>query len=766
MKLHLCIFFWLILSSVAFAQKKATFSIQFNDELLSKALTKVEKTYGVHFSYHDDLLKNKRITLNINYATLQSILSIVEYRYNVKFQKIDKTNYVILKTSLKDIQLLDNVIISNYLTKGIYKRKNATFQLKIKNLAILPGLIETDIIESIQQLPGVTSPNETATGLIVRGGSNDQNRIIWDGINSYHNGHLFGMISSFNPGMSSKVTFYNKGTNPRFGERISSVINIETDNKINKKLHASVDINGISGSVFLSLPIINKKLSLQVATRRSYAELYESVTFNKLAKKVFQNTKIQSSENTNNNFFFSDYNLKLNYKPNKNNQIYFSLFSIENGLDYLVSDMMNHKGFNDLLTIKNDGYSLKWNKKWSENVRQITVGSFSNYKFNYNFIRKQNEKLVSDFDKRNTIYDTSINTEIQIKTSKTDKLNLGYQYNFKDVSYAFLETGDLPLILDNDQTEVTTHSMYANFAYYNHKLFDFEGGIRVNYFHEFNTFRFEPRLIIHKEIFPNLGIQVTGEIKNQIISQIDETILSDLSLENKVWRLADNEKYPIINSNQISAGLIYKNKGWSLDVDFYKKNTTGLSALSLGFLNPSDNSIHLGNQKINGIDFYVKKDFNKLKTWLSYSFSDVKNRFDNINDKKYFTANNAIAHSGSIAFGYSLKKFEIVLGFKAHTGKPFTKSFIKEDESRGFVEINTEKLAFYHRLDFSSTYQFRFNKKNRVKGKIGLSIRNLYNKTNQISREYTGNNSINDPVKIVDKFSLGFTPNFLFRVYW
>ncbi|MCF6349890.1 MAG: hypothetical protein L3J23_02520 [Flavobacteriaceae bacterium] len=752
---------------IAFSQKKATFSIQFNDVLLSDALTSVEKIYSIHFSYRDDLIKNKRITLINKNRTLQNVLFLFEKKYQIKFQKIDETNYVILKRTktLKDIQHLNNVIINNYLTTGIYKRKNTSFQLKTNNLAILPGLIETDIIESIQQLPGVISPNETATGLIVRGGSNDQNRIIWDGINSYHKGHLFGMVSSFNPNMSSKVTFYNKGTNPKFGERISSVINIETNNKINEKLQASFDLNGISASFFLAIPIIDKKLNVQIATRRSYAELYKSITFDKLAKKVFQNTKIQNIENTNNDFFFSDYNLKINFKPNDNNQFYFSLFNIENNLDYTVDNIENNEEFNDILTIKNEGYSLRWNKKWSKNVKQITLGSFSNYKFNYNFIRRQNEEKIIDFDKINTIYDTSIKTEIQITTSKTDKLSIGYQYNFKDVSYAFLETSDLPLVLDNSQTIVSTHSLYANFAYYEHKLFDFEGGFRVNYFSELNEIKFEPRLIIHKQVLKNIEIQVTAEIKNQIISQIDETILSDLSLENEVWRLSDNENYPIINSSQISAGLIYKNKGWSLDLDFYKKYTKGLSALSLGFLNPTDNAVHLGNRKIKGIDFYVKKDINNLKVWLSYSFNDVKNKFENLNNKKYFTANNAIAHSGSIAFGYNLKKVEMVLGFKARTGKPFTKSFLQDNE-RIFNEINTGELEFYHRLDFSSTYQFMFDKKNKVKGKIGLSVRNIYDKSNQISREYIGNNSLNDPIRIVDKFSLRFTPNFLFKIYW
>ncbi len=768
MKLRFCFFLVFLIPLLVFSQKKNTYSIEFQKETLQNVISKIEKTFNIRFSYQDNIIQNKTFSLKKRQINLEEILLEIEFDIAVKFQKIDKNNYVILKVkqSLSDIQQLDNVVISNYLTYGISKNKNTSFLLNLEKLTILPGLIETDIIESIQQLPGVVSPNETATGLIVRGGSNDQNRIIWDGINSYHRGHLFGMISAFNPNMAKKVTFYNKGTNPKFGERISSVINIETDNEIQKKIKASIDLNGINASAFLAIPLVNNKLSLQIAARRSYTELYESFTFDELAKKVFQDTKIVNTENTNNDFFFLDYNVKLNYTLNATNQFYFSSFNIENNLDFTVNDNDSQQTSTDLLSIKNDGYSLKWHKKWGDNITQTTLGSFSNYELNYTLRESDEIAQKLNFNKKNIIFDTAINTELSIKTTNSNRLNIGYQFNFKDVSFAFIDISDITLILDNTQDRVTTHAFYSNYIYRNNKLFNFEGGFRVNYYSEFNKLKFEPRFILHKPINKNFQIQITGEIKNQIISEIDETILSDLSLENEIWRLADNETFPIINSHHISTGIIYNNKNWLLDLDFYTKRIEGLTALSLGFLNPLDNAIHLGDQKIKGIDFYLKKKFNKINVWLSYAYSDVKNKFNNINNNTYFTANNAIAHTGSVSFSSKIKKIDFSLGFRVHSGKPFTKNIPVDEFTQRFEGINTERLDFYHRLDFSSTYNFKFQKKGKLKGKIGLSIRNVYDKENPISREFVGNNSINDPIKIVDKVSLGFTPNFLFKVYW
>jgi hypothetical protein len=108
----------------------------------------------------------------------------------------------------------------------------------------------------------------------------------------------------------------------------------------------------------------------------------------------------------------------------------------------------------------------------------------------------------------------------------------------------------------------------------------------------------------------------------------------------------------------------------------------------------------------------------------------------------------------------------VALGWRWQTGKPFTASDLGTDGLEFNEGINTKRLPDYHRLDFSSTYSFSFSETNRLKGKIGLSIRNVYNRKHLISREYLGNNDFNNEIEVIDKFSLGFTPNLMFRLYW
>jgi FecR, C-terminal len=767
MKQYVLIVLTIFTPVMAFSQEEATISIAFEEVLVSEVLFSLEEQFNVRFSYRDNDLVDLRVTLERKDRTLSQVLIEIEDIVQISFQNVSD-RYISVNgkgPGLNEIQRLERVLINGYLGLGISKYTNGTYGILPKRLEILPGLTEPDILESIQLLPGVVSPNETASGLIVRGGTSDQNRVIWDGINIYHKGHLFGMISPFNPNIIQKVIFHNKGTHPRYGERVSSVIEMESAHDDIDLWEVGMGITALNVDAFVRMPVIKDQLSIDASVRRSYNELYESFTFDALADKVFQSTKIDNAENAVNNFFFLDANVRVNYRPDEKNSFSMSAIYIDNDLDYLVMDMNSSQSFNDLMTIKNEGYGSRWDVIWNDKVRQRTQLSFSKYGFSYKFLTLEDDEQIREFQKKNAIYDTSISSEVEINTHGENDLSLGYQYGFKDVSYAFRDTADLDFILDADQNVINTHSLFANYLLRSDRRFEFRIGLRTNYYRELDEIRFEPRLLFQKGIFKNLKLQISGEIKNQIISEIDETVLSDLSLENRLWRLANGETFPIINSWQVSAGIIYTNKGWSLDIDNYYKKIDGISALSLGFLNPNDAQFHIGEREILGLDFYLKKDFKPFKTWLSYSFSNAKSKFEGLNDDKDFTASTNIRHSVTTSVAFRKKQFQIALAWYWRTGKPFTQGIIPFDTNSPveFIGINKERLPSYHRMDISTTYDFYFSKDKKVNGKVGFSIRNIYDQNNQLSREYFGNNNLDDPIRVVDKFSIGITPNFLFR---
>ncbi|WP_299523136.1 TonB-dependent receptor [Winogradskyella sp.] len=758
----------MLLPTLAFSQEEEAFYIEFNDISLQDAIAEIEDIYDVLFSFKDDYIKGKRVSLSREKRTLSEVLSELQALTNLYYQLVEKRYIIVSVFGRTNIatETLDKVVVKSYIAKGIEKNSDGSYKLYPSRLGILPGLIEPDVLESIQLLPGVLSPNETATGFFVRGGYADQNRVLWDGINIYHKGHLFGMISPLNPNVASEISFINKGTHARYGERLSSVIDINSKTTISNDIRAELGVNGVNADAVLELPIVDDKLSLQASLRHSYTNVLETFTFDQLADKVFESTKISQNENGDNDFSFFDYNVKLNYTPNASNSIYLSIINIDNRLDYNSNESETNRDFNDILTIRNTGYGVGWNVIWNDKLRQSTKAFFSDYAFNYNFITSENDTQVSDFEKRNTIFDSGISTELNYKASEQFNYDLGYQYTLKDVAYAFINTTDLSFILDAEQQIVQTHSAYANIDYKNPKLFDLSLGLRSTYFQELDAVRFEPRLLIFKEVNERLKLQASGEIKNQIINEIDETVFSDLSLENRVWRLANGNNSPIINSKHASLGFIYAVGGISFDADVYYKRLENVSALSLGFLNPESIGFNIGDQNIFGADVFLKKQFDGFNSWISYSYNRARSQFNNLNNGNSFKSKSNITHAVSTALSYKLNGFQVALGWKWQTGRPFT---IAEEGNDGIEfndGVNTGQLPVYHRLDLSSTYSFKMSKQNKLRGKVGISVRNLYNRNNLISREYRGNNSLDDPVELIERFSIGITPNFMFRLYW
>ncbi len=738
----------------SFSQKKKYVILQCNSCKLKTVLRELENNFDIVFSYPSNLIEDTKITLTPKKQNLDDFLFEISNQTNFDFTKIDSKYIYITK---KQIQNLKEVIIHNYLTKGIQKNKDASFNMSLKKLGVLAGLTEADVLESIQQLPGVISDNETATQLSVRGGTADQNHVIWDDIPIYHSGHLFGLVSVFNPNVAEKVQFISQGTNPKYGDRISSVIAINTKDKIKNNSNAEIGLNAISADAIVHFPILKNKMDIQFSFRRSFEDIIESTTFIKLEEKAFQNTHIDDEF-----FYFKDYNVKWNYAPNKKNHFGISYIHIDNDLetDYHTDNetIIN----NDRLDTENDGYNLSWKHQWKYNLTQKTSVSLSDFRFDYDNYKTVDTDFLSDFSKKNYIKETSFYTEIDKHFDKS-KLTFGYEYNKKMVDFKIQNKKDILYILGEDNATLERHAIYSNY-FFSVNNYTFNLGLRTNYYQQLNTFKIAPRFIILKEVNEHLKVQITGEIKNQTIKQIEPSILSDLTLEDKIWRLVDGEKHPIITANQLTFGASYTKNNWLIDVNLYHKYVKGISALTLGYLNPLNSEVHIGKQKGLGATVFIKKHFNNFNIWISYSYLDIENKYDGINNNQYFKANTDINHSLTTTLNYKYKNLKMALNWRIRSGKPLTDLDYDDNNNAYFDGINTEKHPTYHRLDFSAIYPFKLSKKN--KAKAGFSVKNVYNNRNYINTVFEGNNTLNDPIKVKKYYSIGFMPNIMFRVYF
>ena len=746
---------------ISWSQKKEPPIFEYAATKLHKVIADIEHKFDVKYSYVDSIVAPKTINLPKRNYTLTELNTAIALQTSLTIVRIDKRYFSIYKeieAQLKE-EHLQEILVEGFLSKGINKVGEKIIIAPQK--VTLPGVTDADVLLSLQQLPGVKSPNETATGLHIRGGTPDQNLILWDGIRMYHPGHLFGMISGFNPNVVQTVNYYNKATDPKFGERISSVIDIQTNNEISNKIKVNAGINALNADAYLQIPILKSKLGLQLSGRKSFTEWVQSPTFTSLAEKVFQNTDFKSF-NDKNKFQFQDYSAKLNYKLSNAADFSFTSILIDNSLDFKTKSQ-DAEIVTQKMNVLNQGYSFCWNQKYGSKFSQKLLLYYSSYIFDYEKNKQSAAQKFEQFNKLNRITDSGFELNFNYESSSKLHFEMGYQLLGNDISHSFTSKNqDIEIELDQKHLYNATHVGFAYVKYVMDK-WHFNLGTRYNYFSKLKANTFEPRFFVQRDMTDKLIWQISYERKSQIVSQVRESVANDLSLENYVWILSNNAEYPIQKANQYTTGLIYKTKSWLIDVDAYYKTIDGITSLTFGFLNQFDSSIYMGNGFTKGLDVLVQKSAPTWRTWFTYTYQDSQNKFDGLNNNQYFPINTDIKHSVTVSYYKKWKNYALTLGWFWHTGKPYSLL----NNSNEISDFNTSRLPAYHRLDISGSYQFHYQKKG--SGKVGFSIFNAYNQHTLLSKEYERQftsigDVINSNYKMQNYYSLGFTPNVFIRI--
>jgi hypothetical protein len=705
------------------------------------------------------------------------IVSFVGYRRKMFLVK------ELLKKPCKEIYLeeytsvLNDILITNYLASGISKESDGSVEISSKKLGILPGLTEPDVLQSLQLLPGINSPNETASGIHIRGGTPDQNLILFDGIKMYNSAHFFGMISAFNPYITEKITVFRGGVGAKYGNHISGVVDIETKNNIAKKTNGGFGFNWTHVDAFLETKL-SDKIGFSFSARRSFTDIFNTNTFSKLSDKVFQNTIIaidrqqSSSEllSDSNDFYFIDFNSKIIYQPSSKDKITITQLMTKNTLEHLFKFNDDSYKTSDDLEISNNGFSLKWSRDWNEKITQKTSLYFSKYDLKYRFEAEESTpNRDQSREKQNQIKDVNFQTSFDFNKSAKSKYSLGYQYTNSNVFYRFERLDQIfpqfEFTLSESNTN-STHAFFGEYAYNNKDKQSLQLGLRSNYFTLTDKFYIAPRLYLQVMIAPNLWAKGSLEYKQQNISQLLELSTADFGLENQVWALSESSEIPVLRSDQTTLGFVFKKDRWIIDFDVYQKQVVGITSISNGFQTISNNFSE-GFNRIKGIDFLIQKRWNNYSSWISYSFNDAKFTFTDINNGNSFAANTDITHNFLWSHNIKAGNYYFSLGWNLRSGIPYTKAIGLNTNSQIIYEdVNASRLPTYHKLDFSTTYSFDLSASKKWRGKIGLSLLNVYNKRNVLQRTYSVQFTNGGTQQVVKKetFSLGFTPNMVFRV--
>ena len=684
---------------------------------------------------------------------------------------------------------LDEVVVKGEKTEVLKAAETiGMFKMTPRNIVKLPNIGEKDMFRAFQLMPGISAANQSSSGLYVRGGTPDQNLVLYDGFTVYYVDHLYGFFSAFNSNPIKDVQLYKGGFDAKFGGRISSVVEITSKDGNKRERNFGGDVTLLSANIWAEGPLLNKdkRLTFSVAGRRSWeGPVYNAIfnTFNANStnaqfgsggggSRFAQNAQTPSS-------YFYDLNGKITFKPSENENISLSYYSGKDNLDNsqsITSPFGGNGGFSntDLSKWGNTGSSLKWSKRWSDKFYTNALLSYSNFfskRDNTNsatFTRGTEVQTVKFGSlESNNLTDLSAKFDVEYKTSSKNNVLFGLQYNKLNIDYTNSQNDTIEIISKHDNGGLIAAYLQDEAHLGNLTV---KGGIRMSYFSPTAKTYFEPRLSATYVVNDHLKIKGAWGIYNQFAKQVEREDISNGS--RNFWVLANNSYLPVTSSRHYILGFSYEVNDYLFDVEGYVKDIDNDSRYTLRFAPQigrgllAQETFFNGTGKVRGIDFLVQKKFGDYTGWVGYTLAKSEKTILQFSPDP-FPSNFDVRHEFKSVNIYKLGRWDLGATFLYATGKPYTSIVggytvkLLDGTEKDFTDPSTtngNRLPNAHRMDVSATYNFGH-------GSIGLSLYNVYGHTNVWYKKYqtvTDATTNQKYLSVTDVNYLGFTPNITF----
>ncbi|MGQ3678752.1 TonB-dependent receptor [Tenacibaculum discolor] len=251
----------LLFPSLVFAQKTATvkgiITNKFNTPIEGVAISYLSKgtTTDANGMYQFTIPTRKTVTVTFTHVSYKTLVK--------KFTSRGKRNFNFSPTLQIKSEELEEVIVKNQQkeAQGITKIKTK----KVKNILGANAGVENILMT----LPGVSNNNELSTQYNVRGGNFDENLVYVNGIEVYRpflirSGQQEG-LSFTNPHMIQNINFSAGGFQAKYGDKLSSVLDITYRKPTN--FGVQLDLSLLGGSFTIEDIFANNKLSAIVGVR-------------------------------------------------------------------------------------------------------------------------------------------------------------------------------------------------------------------------------------------------------------------------------------------------------------------------------------------------------------------------------------------------------------------------------------------------------------------------------------------------------------------
>lgn len=675
-----------------------------------------------------------------------------------------------LNIDMKDHVLsLKAVIISAKKAANINSLQMGVEKVDIRTIKQIPVVFgEADVLRVIQTLPGVKTVGEASTGFNVRGGSADQNLILFNDATVYNPSHFFGFFSAFNPDVVSSVELYKSSIPAKYGGRLSSVLDVISREGNKKKLTGSAGIGLLTSRLNVEGPLIKDRTSFIVGGRVTYANWLMQ-----FLPDQFKNSKAS----------FYDVNLLISHKINDKNDLYLT--------GYLSNDRFNLNS-DTVYGYGNKNIVLKWKHVFNNKLQSIVSAGYDAY--GYSIYSQKNP--VNAYDMKFDINQSNLKVHFNYFVNSKHTLDFG----LSSIHYtlhpgSFQPRGDKSLVVPDEvsKEQALESAVYLTEKYNISSSLSIQAGIRFSFYNylgpktiyqyadglpketaniidtlQYSKGKFintysgpEYRLSLRYAITDNFSIKAGYNSLRQYIHMLSNTTAI---APTDIWKLSDPNIKPQYG-DQFSIGFYknFKSNTIETSVETYYKRLKDVldfkSGAKLVLNDHIETDIFNARGKAYGVELMIKKLTGKLNGWISYTWSRTFLQMNDstkgqiINNGNYYPANYDKPHEVTAIGNYRFShRFSFSLNATYSTGRPITVPigrYYYEGSMRAlYSDRNAYRIPDYFRMDFSMNLEGNHKVKQKTHNSWTFGVYNFLGRKNPYSVYFVSENGVINGYKL------------------
>ena len=635
----------------------------------------------------------------VGYETVKKEVPVTGHiQWNIKLEKAENV--------ISDVEVLAAREVF-----GLHDVQMGAQRLSSEQIASIPSLFgETDVLKSIQKLPGVMAMADGRAGIMVRGGNYDQNYISLHGIPLYSTEHLKGFVSAINPDVTDVVDVYKGAFPARYGSKLSSVVDVTQKEGDMERYHGAATLGLLSSKIYAEGPLNKGKTSFLVAGRISYTNAFIQPLFEEIADD-------EKRVGTYLNMDYFDVNALLTHKfsPQDKLQLMFYL-----GRDWdkgapsasVREDSYDSEGGSFLLNESRESATenhwgnlasmIRWSHQSSSKLSFLTGLGYTSFRSQMQ-MNSQSDLQIDRMDGigerelfRREIIHSNIryNSGIQEILGHSDmlwalnpqhSLRAGIKLSFQKLSpyvdsymnYYLKELLDLDDGLGEDfyrereslldtrlgsEYQEWTTSVYAEDEWNPSRHLAVSAGLRAILYGVKGSTRvsIEPRLSMRYLLTDNLSAKLGYARMSQGVHLLSS---GNLVMPSDLW-VPFTPNLDLATSDQFSAGISRRvGKGLELSVEAYYKKMEGLLEYQEGatFMNKDadwEKMVSQGGGHSYGVEFLARKRTGRTTGWISYAYARSYRKFDRpgmeISGGKEFLASTDRPHTVNVVLTHQI----------------------------------------------------------------------------------------------------------------